>query len=450
MTDAPFRVLTEIGPYKVIRLLGEGGMGRVFLAQDPALDREVAVKVIRDDVVTDPEANQRFVREARAMAKLSSPNVVTIFQVGTVEDSGAPYLVMERLSGADLEQHLQKKGALPPAEVARLGAEAAAGLMAAAQAKVVHRDVKPANLLLDVGADGQLHLKLTDFGLARPQAGTDSKLTQEGVVVGSPFWLAPELVQGVSASHASDVYSLGATLYQCLTGHVPYVRETPVAVVMAHAQDPIPDVTGPLGPLIRQMLAKDPAERPTLQAVQSQLVALHAQLATAPALDGTAATETMEAVSDQHLLDSAAQTLAPPKGQPTPTVAKVAATDASLAMDEPSSPASVPSSTRWGLWIAGGLSLMAFIGVAFMVGAGVLFSRFDAATFPSESAAIDRLLKSETCAERKRGLQDLVQHGKSKAAALALDKAAKRDVPGCIAKSQMDLARRTVGAKLSR
>lgn len=444
MTDAPLRVLSAIGPYKVIRLLGEGGMGRVFLAQDPALDREVAVKVIRDDVVTDPEANKRFVREARAMAKLSSPHVVTIFQVGTVEESGAPYLVMERLSGADLEQHIQKRGALPPAEVARLGAEAAAGLLAAANANVVHRDVKPANLLLDVGADGVLHLKLTDFGLARPQAGTDSKLTKDGVVVGSPFWLAPELVQGVSATHASDVYSLGATLYQCLTGHVPYERETPVAVVMAHAQDPIPDVTGPLGPVIQQMLAKDPAARPSLGDVQRRLTDLHAQLSSTVALEGTAATETMEAVTDNQLRPS---TEAAPS---SPAVQKVEMTADRPLGDDENKAGGRRALPKWALWAAGGFGLLIVGSILLIVGAGVLFSRFDAATFPEEAKAIERLLDGETCAERKRGLQDLVKHGKSNAAPFALDKAAARDVPGCIAQSQIDLAHRAIAARRKR
>jgi serine/threonine protein kinase len=252
----------SIGGYPVEGLLGVGGMGRVYAARDDALGRTVAIKRLAPELAQNPEMCARFLREARAMARINSPHVVTVFGVG--EEQGVPFFVMEVLSGEDLSARVQRKGPERPALAIQHLTDAVDGLQAALAAGIIHRDVKPANLFLV--AD---QVKLTDFGLARPlEPASSPRLTQAGLVVGTPHYIAPEVARGVEATVQSDMYSLGATLFELVTGHPPYEAEASVDVISMHLNDPVPDLTkaAPEIPdmvarLVKRLMAKDPKDR---------------------------------------------------------------------------------------------------------------------------------------------------------------------------------------------
>jgi eukaryotic-like serine/threonine-protein kinase len=198
------------GRYRFERPLGEGGMATVYLAHDAELDRRVAVKLLAESLAGDEAFRRRFLREARLAARLSHPNVVAVYDAGEAE--GRPYIVMEYVEGSTLEG----LGPLPPGEAAGLAVQACQGLAHAHAAGLVHRDVKPHNLLLRT--DGTL--KVADFGIARAAEGT--ALTQVGTVLGTAAYLAPEQATGGEVTPATDVYALGAVLYELLTGRPPY------------------------------------------------------------------------------------------------------------------------------------------------------------------------------------------------------------------------------------
>jgi eukaryotic-like serine/threonine-protein kinase len=198
------------GRYRVERELGRGGMATVYLARDEELERPVAVKVLLEHLAGDEEFHARFVREARLAGRLSHPNVVRVYDAG--ETDGRPFIVMEYVPGMSLAQ----AGRLAPGPVVELGVQACAGLQHAHDAGLVHRDVKPANLL--IRDDGTL--KIADFGIAR--AAESTRHTQAGTLLGTAAYLAPEQIAGADATPASDVYSLGAVLYELLTGRCPY------------------------------------------------------------------------------------------------------------------------------------------------------------------------------------------------------------------------------------
>jgi eukaryotic-like serine/threonine-protein kinase len=216
------------GRYRLLNEIARGGMATVWRAEDTLLDRQVAVKVLHPQFVGDPEFLERFRREARAAARLSHPNIVPIYDVG--EDSGIPYIVMELVEGGNLKDRIRAAAPLPDAEIRSIGATLAATLDYAHGKGIIHRDVKPQNVLL--GEDGRP--RLTDFGIA--QAMASSGLTRTGAVMGSVHYIAPEMVRGKTASPASDVYSLGAVLYEMATGRVPFQGETDLAVALAHVE----------------------------------------------------------------------------------------------------------------------------------------------------------------------------------------------------------------------
>lgn len=260
--------------YRLSEILGRGGMGEVWLGTDEVLDRPVAVKLVRVGG-DDEDLAARFELEARTAARLIHPHVVTVFDFG--HDRGNLFLVMEPLGGETVAGELRlHDGGLAPDRVATIGAQAAAGLAAAHRSGVVHRDVKPANLLLD--ADGGI--KIGDFGIARFADEAAARLTVPGQVVGTCYYLAPERVRR-PAVPASDVYALGCVLYELLAGRPPLRAATPIATLHKHLTaepEPVhaarPATPAPLAALVTSMLSKDPADRPTAAETVDELVGL--------------------------------------------------------------------------------------------------------------------------------------------------------------------------------
>jgi hypothetical protein len=252
-----------LGRYRVLKVLGAGGMGVVFEAEDGQLQRRVALKVIRPALAGSPAARQRFLREARATAAVEHDHIVTVYHAD--EDRGVPFLAMPLLKGETLEGRLQRQGRLPLAEVLRIGRETAAGLAAAHEARLIHRDIKPSNIWLE-GKSGRV--KILDFGLA--QAGDESgKLTGSGVIAGTPAYMAPEQARDEPLDHRCDLFSLGCVLYRLATGELPFRGTTPVQLLRSLELDqPRPprdlnaEVPPALAGLIVQLLAKDRGQRP--------------------------------------------------------------------------------------------------------------------------------------------------------------------------------------------
>ncbi len=251
----------RIGPYEVKGILGRGGMGIVLKAHDIALNRNVAIKVLLAPLASNGAARRRFLREARAAAAVVHEHIVAVHAVE--EARGLPYLVMEYVPGRSLQERLDRDGPLSLTEVLRIGMQTAAGLAAAHAQGLVHRDVKPANILLENGVE---RVRLTDFGLAR--AAADAALTQSGVVAGTPMYMAPEQARAEAVDHRADLFSLGSTLYAACTGHPPFRAESAVAVLRRVSDDtprPVrelnPDVPEWLAAIIARLHAKDPARR---------------------------------------------------------------------------------------------------------------------------------------------------------------------------------------------
>ena len=246
--------------YRDAEHVAHGGMGGVYRATDTQLGRDVAIKVLSERYADDESIRERFKREALAAARLSaSPNTVTIFDVGEWE--GRPYIVMELLEGGTLENRIRAEGAQDPADAVRWLEEAAQALDAAHAAGVVHRDVKPGNLLLD----GRGEVRVGDFGVASA-VGLDS-MTMTGTVLGTAGYLSPEQAKGQRATPASDRYALGLFAFELLTGSRPYVSDSPTAEAAAHVHAPIPypsrfgDVPPEVDPVLQRALAKDPGDR---------------------------------------------------------------------------------------------------------------------------------------------------------------------------------------------
>jgi eukaryotic-like serine/threonine-protein kinase len=247
--------------YELEELVGTGGMSTVFRAHDRQLDRRIAIKILYEHYADDPEYLERFRREARAVAKLSHPNIVTVIDRG--DDDGRQYIVFEHVDGENLKELVVRSGRLPVRQALELALAVADGLAFAHEHGLVHRDVKPQNVLLS--SEGEV--KVTDFGIAR-SLHVEHGVTQTGTVLGTGEYLAPEQASGRPVSPATDVYSLGVVLWELLAGDVPFTGENFVAVALHHVNDPPPhlrerrpDVSPRLDAAVDRALAKDPARR---------------------------------------------------------------------------------------------------------------------------------------------------------------------------------------------
>ena len=237
-------------------------MAEVFLAHDGVLDRDVALKILRSPYTNDEEFVERFRREARSAASLSHPNIVPVYDRGDTED-GSHYIAMEYVSGGTLKERLDERGPIEPDRALAATAQVAEALWAAHERGVIHRDIKPQNILLTETG----HLKVTDFGIAR--AASAVTISATNAVFGTAGYLSPEQALGEPATPRSDVYSLGIVLYEMLTGVVPFRADNPVAVCMKHVTEPLrpprkldPTIPAAVDALVAKMLAKDPADRP--------------------------------------------------------------------------------------------------------------------------------------------------------------------------------------------
>jgi serine/threonine-protein kinase len=274
-----------LGAYRVEGTIGAGSMGEVFRGIDTGLNRRVAIKILSEKHRDSPELRARFVREGRAVAAISHPNVVQVFATGTYDER--PYIAMELLDGTDLGTTVEKSGPLESLLAAHAVLDAAQGLAAASKAGLIHRDVKPSNLVRL--SDGRV--KVTDFGLAKPvEPGAEPALTAMGVVVGTPDYIAPEQARGERIDERVDVYALGGTLYFLLTAVPPFRTGKPaedkyLKVVSRHLRNPPPFAaeTNPscdreLAELARAMMAKRPQDRPSYEDLVAQLRGIIARL----------------------------------------------------------------------------------------------------------------------------------------------------------------------------
>ncbi|GII02446.1 serine/threonine-protein kinase [Planobispora takensis] len=268
--------------YRLLEHIGQGGMGTVWRARDEVLGRQVAVKeVIPSPDLTGPEREVftvRTLREARAAGRIGHPGVATVYDV--IEERGRPWIVMQLVDSRTLGAVIREDGPLPPVQVARIGLDVLGALVAAHRVGVLHRDVKPDNVLL--ATDGRA--VLTDFGIAVLEG--DSSVTRTGALIGTPAFIAPERAMGGPAQFASDLWSLGVTLYMVVEGHSPFQRAHPLATlsaVMHEAPGPL-RLAGPLGPVIHGLLRKDPAHRMSTQEVQTHLAAIVAGTAPEPTM----------------------------------------------------------------------------------------------------------------------------------------------------------------------
>src|SRR5262245_28005986 len=270
----------RLGGYRVLKLLGRGGMGMVFLAEDMSLRRKLALKVMKPEVAANPVSRAYFLREAQAAAAVQHDHIVTIYQVSEHDD--VLFIALEYLRGTPLDKFLGQRAQPPITQVLRIGREIAEGLAAAHSRGLIHRDVKPANVWLK---SPKGHVKLLDFGLARP-GETDERLTQTGVVVGTPAYMSPEQARSQPVTTASDLFSLGVILYQMTTGEQPFTGKNVydiLEMVVRHEPPPPiarnPAIPPELSNLVMRLLAKHPGHRPgSARQVAGELDAIEKEL----------------------------------------------------------------------------------------------------------------------------------------------------------------------------
>ena len=291
----------RLGEFQVVRMIGRGGMGVVLHAFDSVLERDVALKVLSPELSSNSTARQRFCREARAAAAVTHDHIVAVHSVNEDEESGLPYIVMQLVSGESLEQRLRRTGKLSVQETVRLLSQAASGLAAAHATGLIHRDIKPGNMLIE--PDGRL--KLTDFGLAR--AHEDLKLTKTGYVSGTPLYMAPEQARGDEIDARSDLFSLGVVMYEALAGRPPFEGKTPLAVLRRVADDahePLgklnPNVPEWLEDVVDSLLSKEPKDRISTAAELTKVLRGHMSHSSLQACDKVEEVSCALAPSQMH------------------------------------------------------------------------------------------------------------------------------------------------------
>lgn len=332
--DPEIPMVERIGRFRVERLLGRGGMGEVYLGIDEGLKRAVAIKVLSDRLAHDASNVARFHREAQAAARVNHPNVTKIHELA--EWDGRPYFVMEYVEGETLEDRLLERGRLDAKEALAIAEQAAQGLEAAAMVRLIHRDVKPSNII--IMADGMV--KLTDFGLAKA-IEEGSKLTRTDVVLGTPHYISPEQARGETGIDSrTDIYALGATLYHALAGKPPFDANTPMGVLVRHIHDPVPSLAverpglgSAIVELVHRCLAKDPGDRP--QNYAELLTSLRAAMAS---LESSRVAEDGEGIDVRKRLRLAptAMTPIPPShlSSAPPIAAPIAAAGTGISIEE--------------------------------------------------------------------------------------------------------------------
>jgi serine/threonine protein kinase len=265
------RIGSQIGDYNVDDLLGEGGMGKVYTATGPDGGR-VALKLVKDDYARDETFRRRFYREARIAQTVKHPNVVPVLDTGEVD--GLPYMAQRYIEGMSLDEKLKRDGPLDIQTAVQVCTDVAAGLEALWAAGMVHRDVKPANILLDGSGRGYI----TDFGLAKDTQG--SLLTLPGQALGSMDYMAPEQIRGEPVTAANDIYALGCVMYECMCGHPPFAEVQGMRILWAHLQDPPPDPRSARPDMsdefVRTLLSaleKDSAKRPQTAGEYARMLA---------------------------------------------------------------------------------------------------------------------------------------------------------------------------------
>ena len=336
---------TTIGKYEIVSELGRGGMGVVFKAWEESLHRFVAIKMLGDQLVQDDKVVRRFLQEARAVADLNHPNVVQVYAVDTHE--GRPYFAMEYVEGQSLTDLIHASGKIEPARAAEIIREAANGLAAAHGKEVVHRDIKPDNIMLT----NQGGVKVVDFGIAKMEE-TDAKLTATGMLVGTPNYISPEVCLGDPVDVRSDIFSLGIVFFEMLTGRTPFQADSPIDMMTAvvHAeipdiQDLNPDVDTNIRSILVRMLQKDPVRR--YQRCQQIIDDLDSTL-TSQNLVHASASEAVTVIREQPLFDNNAAATAANSTQPTAAAADQARSEEKN------------GAVRWG-WVVG---LLLIVGTA--------------------------------------------------------------------------------------
>ena len=251
----------NLGPFRILHQIGEGGMARVFKAYQPSVERYVALRVLPSHYAEDPQFVERFIREARTIARLEHKNILPVFDFG--EQDGITYLAMRFIEGGTLKE-LMMKGRLTLHDTQDIMTQVCSALDYAHRHGVIHRDVKPSNVIID--SEGAAYL--TDFGIAKVLGGTGGDLTATGAAIGTPAYMAPEQAMGSAVDARTDIYALGIMLYEMLTGRVPFQADTPMAVLMAHVSDPLPlphvfnaEIPEAIEEVVIKALAKSPDDR---------------------------------------------------------------------------------------------------------------------------------------------------------------------------------------------
>jgi serine/threonine protein kinase len=373
------------GRYEIGERLGSGGMSNVYKATDHILERTVAVKILAEHLSDDERFVARFRREALAVAKLIHPNIVQVYDTGVDEDRH--YIVMEYVEGRSGAQILQRQGPVDPEIAAEIGIQACAGLDYAHRRGIIHRDVKPGNLMICGGpvGGGEMTVKLTDFGIAR--AIEQTRITQVGSVVGTAAYLAPEQVRGDEATPATDVYALGVVLYQFLTGRLPYEGSSLAELAVRQQNEkPLPpstyngEVSETLSAAVLRALEGDPNRRyASAEELATGLrLGLEGEDVTLPLEEGTAATGVLggETAATRHLGRDTAETEYRPAPSPTrrpePRVAPVPPPPPRA----PAAPRKRGAFSRFVRWV---MALVALVLVAALVAAAVIYTTDKAA-----------------------------------------------------------------------